>query len=171
MPLALGISYMIMAPAIARDVLDLGSRGLGLLLAANGIGSLTGTIAVAMLSNVRHRGRIVVLGVGCFALCLIGFALSSNVVLSFVLMLLLGLCTSTYATFNDTLVQLNVDNAYRGRVMSVYTMLWGLTPIGGLQVGWLSHRIGVQQALAINGVIILCYMVFLWTRTPVRHID
>jgi MFS family permease len=170
-PLALGISYMIMAPAIARDVLDLGSRGLGLLLAANGIGSLTGTIAVALLSNVRHRGRIVVLGVGCFALCLIGFALSSNVVLSFVLMLLLGLCTSTYATFNDTLVQLNVDDAYRGRVMSVYTMLWGLTPIGGLQVGWLSHRIGVQQALAINGVIILCYMVFLWTRTPVRHID
>ncbi len=170
-PLALGMSYFTMAPAIARDVLDLGSRGLGLLLAANGIGALTGTLAVALLSTVHHRGRIVIIGVACFAAILVAFALSSNVYLSFVLILCLGLCTSTYATFNDTLVQLSADNAYRGRVMSVYTMLWGLTPIGGLQVGLLSRSIGVQYALAINGVIILCYAVFLWTKTPVRHID
>jgi MFS family permease len=170
-PLALGMSYFTMAPAIARDVLDLGSRGLGLLLAANGIGALIGTLAVAMLSHVRHRGRIVVVGVGCFAVTLVAFALSTNVAVSFVLILLLGMCTATYATFNDTLVQLNVDNAYRGRVMSVYTMLWGLTPIGGLQVGLLSRSIGVQWALAINGVIIFGYMLFLWFRTPVRHID
>ncbi len=170
-PLALGIAYFTMAPAIARDVLGLGSRGLGLLLAANGVGALTGTLTVAMLAGIRNRGRIVVIGVGCFAVCLIAFALSTNVILSFVLILLLGLCTSTYATFNDTLVQLTVDDGYRGRVMSVYTMLWGLTPIGGLQVGWLSRHIGVQQALAMNGVIILCYMAFLWFKTPVRHID
>ncbi len=170
-PLALGMSYFTMAPAIARDVLDLGSRGLGLLLAANGVGALTGTLAVALLSTVHHRGRIVIIGVACFAMILMAFALSSNVYLSFVLILFLGLCTSTYSTFNDTLVQLSADNAYRGRVMSVYTMLWGLTPIGGLQVGLLSQSIGVQSALAINGVIILLYAVFLWTKTPVRHID
>lgn len=170
-PLALGTTYFTMAPAIARDVLDLGSRGLGLLLAANGIGSLTGTIAVAMLSGVRHRGRIVIAGVGCFSLFLIAFALSSNLQLSFVLILCLGLSTSIYATFNDTLVQLNADNAYRGRVLSVYTMLWGLTPIGGLEVGYLSSKIGVQNALAINGAVILAYVVFLWLRTPVRQID
>jgi hypothetical protein len=55
--------------------------------------------------------------------------------------------------------------------MSVYTMLWGLTPIGGLEVGLLSRSIGVQWALAMNGVIIFAYMLFLWFRTPVRHID
>jgi len=170
-PLALGMSYFTMAPAIARDVLDLGSRGLGLLLAANGVGALTGTLAVALLSTVRHRGRIVIIGVASFAIILVGFALSSNVYLSFALILCLGLCSSTYATFNDTLVQLSADNAYRGRVISVYTMLWGLTPIGGLQVGLLSQSIGVQNALAINGVIILCYAVFLWVKTPVRDID
>ena len=170
-PLALGMSYFTMAPAIARDVLDLGSRGLGLLLAANGVGALTGTLAVALLSTVRNRGRIVISGVACFAIILVAFALSSNVYLSFVLILCLGLCTSTYATFNDTLVQLSADNEYRGRVMSVYTMLWGLTPIGGLQAGLLSQSIGVQNALAINGGLILCYAVFLWVKTPVRHID
>lgn len=170
-PLALGTTYFTMAPAIARDVLDLGSRGLGLLLAANGIGSLTGTIAVAMLSSVRHRGRIVIAGVACFSIFLIGFALSSSVQVSFVLILCLGLSTSIYATFNDTLVQLHADNAYRGRVLSVYTMLWGLTPIGGLEVGVLSNRIGVQNALAINGLVILAYVGFLWLRTPVQQID
>lgn len=170
-PLALGTTYFTMAPAIARDVLGLDSRGLGLLLAANGVGALTGTIAVAMLSGVRHRGRIVIAGVGVFAVLLIAFALSSNAQLSFVLILLLGLSTSIYATFNDTLVQLATDSAYRGRVLSVYTMLWGLTPIGGLEVGLLSSRIGVQNALAINGVVILAYVAFLWLRTPVREID
>lgn len=170
-PLALGTTYFTMAPAIARDVLDLGSRGLGLLLAANGIGSLTGTIAVAMFSSVRHRGRFVIAGVACFSTFLIGFALSSSAQVSFVLILCLGLSTSIYATFNDTLVQLHADNAYRGRVLSVYTMLWGLTPIGGLEVGLLSNRIGVQNALALNGLVILAYVGFLWLRTPVRQID
>lgn len=170
-PLALGMTYMTMAPAIARDVLGLGSRGLGLMLAVNGIGSLSGTIAVALLSGVRHRGRIVIVGVAFFSLFLIAFALSANTYLSFALMLCLGLCTSTYATFNDTLVQLETDNVYRGRVLSVYTMLWGLTPIGGLEVGLLSRWIGVQFALAINGVAILMYVMFLWLRTPVRTID
>jgi MFS family permease len=170
-PLALGISYFTMAPAIARDVLGMDSRGLGLLLAANGAGALIGTLSVAMLAHVRNRGRLVIGGVACFAIVLVGFALSSSVPLSFALILLLGMSGSTYATFNDTLVQLQVDNEYRGRVMSVYTMLWGLTPIGGLQVGWLSHSIGVQSALAINGAIILAYAVFLWLKTPVKHID
>lgn len=170
-PLALGTTYFTMAPAIARDVLGLDSRGLGLLLAANGVGSLTGTVAVAMLSGVRHRGRIVIAGVGLFGLLLVGFALSSSPPLSFVLILFLGLSTSVYATFNDTLVQLVTDNAYRGRVLSAYTMLWGPTPIGGLEVGFLSSRIGVQNALAINGAVILAYVGFLWLRTPVREID
>lgn len=170
-PLALGTTYFTMAPAIARDVLGLDSRGLGLLLAANGVGSLTGTVAVAMLSGIHHRGRIVIAGVGLFGILLVGFALSSSRPLSFVLILCLGLSTSVYATFNDTLVQLATDSAYRGRVLSAYTMLWGLTPIGGLEVGFLSSRIGVQNALAINGAIILAYVGFLWLRTPVREID
>jgi len=63
-PLMFGISYFTLAPAIARDVLGLGGRGLGFLLAANGIGYLVGTLAVAAMSGVRHRGRIVVVGVG-----------------------------------------------------------------------------------------------------------
>ncbi|MDP8908607.1 MAG: MFS transporter [Chloroflexota bacterium] len=170
-PLALGVSYFTMAPAIVRDVLGLGERGLGLLLAANGIGSLAGTLLVALVAGARRRGRIVVVGVACFGVMLIAFASSSNLYLSLVLILGLGLVVSTYATMNDTLVQSLVDDAYRGRVLSVYTMLWGLTPIGGLEAGFLADYVGVQRALAFNGLLVLAYVPVLWFLTPLRHID
>jgi len=170
-PLMFGISYFTLAPAVARDVLGLGERGLGVLLACNGAGSLAGTISVALLSGVRRRGRIVVTGVALFGLTLFAFALSDFLILSLVLILLLGLVNATYGTFNDTLVQTLVDDNYRGRVLSVYSMLWGLTPIGGLLAGFLAQFLGVQTALAINGVLILAYVPYLLRGTPVASID
>ncbi|MDQ3044154.1 MAG: MFS transporter [Chloroflexota bacterium] len=170
-PLMFGISYFTLAPAVARDVLGLGEGGLGLLLACNGAGSLAGTISVALLSGIRHRGRLVLIGVALFGLILIAFALSDFLILSLVLILLLGLVNATYGTFNDTLVQTLVDDAFRGRVLSVYSMLWGLTPIGGLLAGFLAQFLGVQTALAINGALILAYVPYLLMRTPLARID
>ncbi len=170
-PLMFGIAYFTLAPAVARDVLGLGERGYGVLLTANGAGSLLGTVVVAAMGGVRRRGRIVVTGVACFAVALIAFALSGNVVLSFVLILLLGLVVAVYGTLNDTLVQTNVDEAYRGRVLSVYSMFWGLTPIGGLEAGFLANHVGVQAALALNGFLVLAYVPFLLRFTPVRQVD
>jgi MFS family permease len=170
-PLMFGISYFTLAPAVARDVLDLGARGLGVLQAANGVGYLAGTLAVAGLTGVRGRGRIVVAGVGGFALLMIAFALSNNVILSGALILLLGLVVAVYGTLNDTLVQTLVDDDFRGRVLAVYSMLWGLTPIGGLEAGFLANLVGVQAALAINGLLVLAYVPVLARWTPVRHIS
>jgi MFS family permease len=72
---------------------------------------------------------------------------------------------------NDTLVQTNIDESYRGRIVAVQTMLWGLTPIGGLLAGTLADVFNVQWAVAINGFLVLCYVPYLWFRTPVRDID
>lgn len=170
-PIALGMSYSTMAPAIAKDVLGMGSEGLGLLLTANGIGSLTGTLLVAVLSGVRMRGRIVVVGVAGFGAMLIVFGLSGSVWLSIPTIIVLGLVYATYSTMNDTLIQTNVDNAYRGRVMAAYSMFWGLSPIGGLLAGFLATYVGVQWAVAINGMLVLAYVPFLWFFTPMRTID
>lgn len=170
-PIALGMSYTTMAPAIAADVLHMGDGGLGWLLTANGIGAVSGTLLVAFLSNTRNRGRIVVGGVGVFGVLLIVFGLSGNVVLSLVTIITLGLVVATYSTMNDTLIQSNVDDEYRGRVMASYSMLWGLSPIGGLLAGTLAAYVGVQWAVAINGMLVLLYVPFLLFKTPVRHID
>jgi MFS family permease len=170
-PIALGMSYSTMAPAIARDVLGMGPEGLGYLLTANGVGSLTGTLLVAVLSGVRNRGRIVVIGVAAFGAFLIVFGLSGSIWLSIPTIVMLGLVYATYGTMNDTLLQTNVDDAYRGRVMATYSMFWGLSPIGGLLAGSIAHYVGVQWAVAINGMLVLLYVPFLWFGTPIRRID
>lgn len=170
-PIALGMSYATMAPAIARDVLGMGATGLGFLLTANGVGSLTGTLLVAVLSGVRNRGRIVVIGVAAFGVILIVFGLSDSIWLSIPTIIVLGLVYATYGTMNDTLLQTNVDDAYRGRVMAAYSMFWGLSPVGGLLAGFLAGYVGVQWAVAINGMLVLLYVPFLWFGTPIRRID
>ena len=170
-PLMFGMSYFTLAPALARDVLGLSGQGLGLLLAANGIGHLTGTLLVAAAGGRRGRGRLVVGGVAVYAVVFILFAISSNPLLTGAFLLLLGLVGAFYATLSDTLLQLKVDNAFRGRVLAVYSMFWGLTPIGALEAGFLANAIGVQAALVINGVIILFYAPLLWRFTPVRAIE
>jgi len=170
-PIALGMAYSTMAPAIAKDVLKLPDGGLGWLLTANGVGALAGTLLVAVLSGVRHRGKIVIVGIALFATMLIVFGLSGSLWISLPAMLLLGLVFSTYGTMNDTLVQTNIDESYRGRIVAVQTMLWGLTPIGGLLAGTLAHVFNVQWAVAINGFLVLCYVPYLWFFTPVRHVD
>lgn len=170
-PIALGMSYSVMAPAIAKDVLKLPDGGLGWLLTANGVGALTGTLLVAVLSGVRHRGRIVIVGIALFATMLIIFGLSGSLWISLPAIMLLGLVFATYGTMNDTLVQTNIDESYRGRIVAVQTMLWGLTPIGGLLAGTLADVFNVQWAVAINGFLVLCYVPYLWFGTPVRHID
>ena len=169
-PISLGMSYATMAPAIAKDVLGLPEGGLGWLLAAGGVGALTGTLLVAVSSNARRRGRLVIVGAALFGATLIVFGLSGSVWISFPAILVLGLFFAFYSTLSDTLVQTNVDEAYRGRVVAVQTMLWGLTPIGGLLAGVMASLIDVQWAIAINGMLILVYLAFLWFRTPVRKL-
>jgi len=170
-PIILGMSYAAMAPAIAADVLGLGSQGFGVMLTIGGVGSLTGTLAVAHLSRRSGRGKMVLVAVSVFAVGLIAYGLSSSVWLTFPLMALLGLSYAISSTMNDTLIQLHADDAYRGRVMAVYSTFWGLSPAGGLLAGFLANHIGVQWAVAINGMLVLAYIPWLLFHTPMRHID
>lgn len=170
-PIILGMSYVAMAPAIAADVLGLGSQGFGLMLTIGGVGSLTGTLAVAHLSRRSGRGKMVLVAITIFAVGLIAYGLSSSVWLTFPLMVVLGMSYALSSTMNDTLIQMRVDDAYRGRVMAVYSTFWGLSPAGGLLAGFLANHIGVQWAVAINGMLVLCYVPWLLFRTPMRHID
>jgi MFS family permease len=123
-------------------------------------------MAVAMLTGLRGRGRLVILGVFLFAVSQILFALAPNLWLGMLLIFFLGTVSSVYGTLNDTLIQAVVDDAYRGRVMAVYTTFWGLTPIGYLQAGFIANQWGVQTAIAVNGFIVLIYVLGLYRWNP-----
>jgi hypothetical protein len=107
-----------------------------------------------------------------FAVLQIGFAAADTLMLGMVLILLLGAVGSIYATLNDTLVQTVVDDAYRGRVMAVYSTFWGLTPIGYLEAGYVAARWNTQVAIALNGGIVLLYVLALIRWNPeIRALD
>jgi MFS family permease len=170
-PIALGMSYVTLAPAVASDVLDVGSRGLGAMLAAVGVGALTGSVLVAARSVIRHRGRLVIAGVGIFGALSIVYALSESILLTLPIMFLMGLTTAIYSTTKETLIQTLVDDAYRGRVMATNSVFWSFTPLGSLLAGAMAAVVGLQAALAINGALVLLYAPLLWLATPVRDID
>ncbi len=170
-PIAIGMSYVTLAPAVARDILDVGSTGLGYMLAATGIGALTGSVLVAWLSGIRHRGRLVIVAVGIFGALSVAYALSSSIYVTLPIMFLMGLTTATYSTIKETLVQTLVDDGYRGRVMATNSIFWSFSPIGALLAGAMAAVFGLQAALAINGALVLLYAPLLWLATPVRDID
>src|SRR5665811_641485 len=109
-PIALGMTYVLLAPAVASDVLNVGSRGLGYMLAAVGVGALVGSTVVAMLANMRHRGRLLVVAVGIFGTLFIVYALSSSLWITVPVMFLMGLTTALYSTIKETLIQILVDD-------------------------------------------------------------
>lgn len=170
-PIVIGMSYTAMTPAIASDVLKLGPEGLGLLLTAAGIGSLAGTLLVTRLNTLPRRGMIVLVGMAFFAIMIVVYGLSGSFVLSMIAITLIGFGYATATTMNDTLIQLNVEEAFRGRVMAAYSTIWGLSPAGGLIAGAMADVVGLQWAVAINGLLVLAYVIYLWFGTPMKHID
>jgi MFS family permease len=137
-----------------------------------GLGALLGVLIVAALTGVRGRGKLVLLGMGGFGLAIACLGLSSNFYLSCAIVLALSLLSSFYGSLNDTLVQTETTDEYRGRVMAVYSMIWGLTPIGNLEGGLLARAFGVQAAFITNGVLIVCFGLLLWfVLVPVRRLE
>ena len=165
-PMIFGMAYVTMAPAYARDVLGLDSRGLGILLTFNGAGALIGSFLIASNRRNRDQDRVVLLGIFGFAVALMLFALSSSIWISSAFIFALGLTNAVYGVLNSALVQLATSDEYRGRVTSAYSMMWGLTPIGGLQVGLLAESIGLQTVLFLNGALILVCAIWFWLRRP-----
>lgn len=165
-PVMLGMTYLTMAPAIAKDVLDLGGRGLGYLLTANGIGSLTGTLSVAWISRFDRRGMVLIIALALFTACMSAYALSDTVVLSLGLIAATGVMFALFGTLTSTLIQTEVADAYRGRVTTAFSMMFGLTPIGALLAGAVANVVGVQWALVVNAALILLYIPYLVFATP-----
>jgi len=147
-PTLLIYPYVAMIPIFAEDVLHVGSAGYGVLLTGVGFGSIPGGLIVANMSRSRWKGR----AMGGAALLYMGmvalFALSTVFLLSFAILVVAGIGWSMMVTLNQTLLQMNVEDAFRGRVLSLYTMAGGLTPFGNLTMGLSAEQFGVQASVA-----------------------
>ncbi len=154
-----GFSHFVMLPVIARDVLDVGAVGLGFLSAAGGLGSLVGTVGVASLGDFQRKGLLLGLTAGGAGLFLMLFAMSSWYPLSLLLVAVLGGALMAYDPTMATVLQVLSVDAMRGRIMGLYGMTFGFTPLGGFVAGGLATLLSAPIALGIFGGAILAYVI------------
>jgi MFS family permease len=148
----LGMSYMVLMPVFARDVLGGGPETLGFLMAATGTGAMGGAVLLALRRDVRGLGRVLVVATLLFGAALIGFGYSRNFYVSMVLLAATGFGMMIQFAASNSLIQTLVDDDKRGRVMSLYVMAFmGMGPFGSLLAGWLARTLGAAAAVAIGG--------------------
>ena len=149
-----GLPYIVLMPVFAVSVLHGGSKGLGLLMAATGLGALGGALSLAARHGVRGLGRWIARSSGAFGVMLVLFSLSRSYWLSVALLIPVGFSMIVTLAATNTLIQSMVPDKLRGRVMSVYSMmLLGMAPFGGLWAGFVAERIGAPATVAAGGAV------------------
>jgi MFS family permease len=151
-----GVSYIILMPVFASHVLGVGVKGLGVLMSSTGIGALLGALGLARLGNFKSKGRLLIWSVFLFAVSLMGFSLSRNYFLSVFALIFVGCCSVIPIALVNTLLQVNVPDEFRGRVMSLFMITFaGIVPFGNLISGTLAESWGVSAALFFCGLVCL----------------
>ena len=151
---AFGMSYLILMPVFARNVLDVGSQGFGFLQSVGGAGALVGVLAVAWFSHSRGKGMQALSGALLFGILLILFAASNSYLLSLALAFMLGVASQFYMTTISTVIQVNLPNELRGRVMGIYGLAWELMPVGGMIAGAIAEFAGAPIAVGFGGFMV-----------------
>ncbi len=165
-----GWSYSVLLPAYAMDILHVGERGYGALLSANGLGALLGALTVATYANRLRPRRLILGGLWLFSAMLLLLAVVRWFPLVLVCMALGGWGMLLYFSTTNTLLQISVSDAMRGRVMGIWALLFGgMMPLGGLESGLLSHAVGVPWTVAVGALV--CAGAGLVTWWAARHDD
>jgi MFS family permease len=163
-----GLSYTVLMPVFARDVLGVEARGFGMLLTVSGIGATIGALAMASAKPTRPLAVILWL-MGSFTALLIAFALTTSYAFALVLQLGVAGAMTAFMSASNTTIQAVVPDALRGRVMSLYVLaLFGTGPLGGLLIGALASLVGAQVAVLICAAV--CGAAVLGTWMPGRRV-
>ena len=151
-PALLAYPYVQMLPVFVRDVLHLDARGLGLIMAASGVGSFGGALFIAKLGRYPHKGRLTLTIGVIYGLVLAAFTASRWPLLTAGLLCCSAFLGSAFYSGNQILVQTHVSEAMRGRVMGALALSFGLTPVGALLIGELAQYLGVSWGVALGAL-------------------
>ena len=153
-PVLFGFSYYALMPAWAKEALDVGSEGVGMLMMLMGIGALVGTLMLASMSGMRRRGAFLLASCVAWGIALAIFSQATSYALAVPFLLFIGLVSSLFMSLNMTLVQLYTAPEMRGRVMSIGMMTFGVMPLSAVPFGALAEAIGTGDALMVSGILL-----------------
>ncbi|MGH7299142.1 MAG: MFS transporter [Candidatus Rokuibacteriota bacterium] len=180
MMLALGLTFMVSlcvfnftvyVPLVVRTVLGLGAEGFGFLMASLGVGAVSGALVLGTVGPSRPPRPLMFASAALACGGLIGLAVVRAFWPAVAMLFVTGLFGTISVVSCNTTMQLASTDALRGRVMSIYTLVWGgVFPLGAFLVGAMSERWGVQRALMTNGSVGLAGVALLlgWWRLRAR---
>ena len=171
-PILFTLANQTLAPIFAKDVLDIGAGGLGLLFGAPAIGSVIATAYVATAEDVRRKGLITLGGVVLLGVATVIFGLSTSLWLSLGALALHGFAHAAYRSISQTLLQVHTEDEYRGRVMAVWAADRGLHPISTIAIALMADSWGPATAVVISGTgcVLVALLVAAASRT-IRELD
>jgi MFS family permease len=147
---------LVLAPFFADQVFHRGSRGLGFLMAAMGIGAVVGTLSLARRTQVSGLPRVIVYSVLLLGAANIAFGASQWFTVSLAFMFLIGYSLMRQLAAANTTIQTMIPDEYRGRTMAFYSMsVVGLAPFGSLGAGALASHIGPRLTMVLGGVLVM----------------
>lgn len=162
-----GLPYAVLMPIFADGILHAGASGLGILMGVGGLGALTGALILASRTELKGLTRWAVWGMAVFALALAVFSLSGKIWLSATALFVVGFSGMIQMGAANTLVQSMAPEHFRGRVMSVYSMMYmGVGPVGGLLAGLAADRFGAPRTLLTGAILCLAASGVFMLRLP-----
>lgn len=154
-------------PVFAKDILHVGPEGAGILRAAMSVGAIVMSLFLAHRPLGRGAGKLMLASVACFGVCMIGFGLSTNFYLSFVLMLLAGMFDGVSVFIRAALVQFQTPDDMKGRVSSVNSIfITSSNELGAFESGVAARALGTVPSVVFGGMMTLLVVGFAWWKAP-----
>lgn len=167
----LSMPYMTLLPVFAKDVLALGPGRLGILMTVSGVGALAASLFLAALPD-KNRGKLFLGSTLLMGAALAGLVYSGSYLFALLWIVPVGIGQAGRMAVGNILVQGYVQDEFRGRVMSIYMMEFGLTAVSTFGVAIIAEAIGVQRAVAATGVLLVAYTLFVYFLVPrMRKLD
>jgi len=164
------LNFNVLVPLVARDVLHEGARGFGLLMASLGLGAVAGALALAAMTRTRPPLALIVAAALVTAAGLLGLSAVRHFWVAAAALAVMGFAQIFFMASCNTTVQVTAPDHLRGRVMSLYALVFvGVHPFGALLAGGMAEKWGVGAACLLGGGTGLCLvlaLVLLWHR---RH--
>ena len=169
LPVILAMPYVNFLPVFQKEVFQVGTPELGLMMAMVGGGAVAGALVVASLTNYRYKGRVLLIsGLGFGAtLTLFGLVANANTfVPSLLVLVLTGAFGTAYMALNQALMLTITPPEMRGRVAGLFMMTFGLQPLGAMPIGILIDTAGAPPVIACFGGATLVFFIIVTIFMP-----
>jgi MFS family permease len=165
----IGRPYIQLLPAFSKAQLGAGARELGILLAVSGAGALVGSIATAFIGGRAPRGSLLIGSAAASGALLALLGATHSLLPAATVLLALGIAAMLFLGTANTILQTHTPIAMRGRVMSIYTMIFlGFMPLGSWLLGSIASVTSLPVAFALGGVVLIAAVAIIARRPDIR---